>query len=554
MSRMNTFLVPLAIAYAAALAGGCDDFDPPHPPSGRPGDGSAPPTLADAGWSEPSSSAIDAGSTDPGAPDSGAPAPAGPDMPAAPRNPLEFARAGHRHVFVPNPRDHTVVIVEPSSLQVRHARCEIEPLLVAASTHAELAIALDPAADRACVLRVADDRVDVSQVSVAPGANAVAFSPDGGFAVVYHDARLDPADRRSHTQDVSVIELSVEPRAANALVGLAPRDVIFAGDGLALVTTAAGVSTLELSAATQAPLRAAPRAFAPELRGLAHEVRIDTGMDGARALAFEPRGDRLHVLDLASDAPARSIDLAAWGADPDASDAGPIERLAIADVQLERGGHNAWVALSREQTLLRVGLDGSNAIERIALPGQPSERISLIGGEPQALFVRAEAGSDGRGQLLLLGSRRKALPVLLPAAGDTLAAVDGGEALLVLQRTAENGFTGFSVVGTRDGAVALERTDASPSAVEISSELGLAAVTVPRSNTAAAQLHLVDLAGLGTRALSLESEPVALGICAGAGRVFVQQEHPDGRLVIVDPNEGSARTLSGLLIASRVRE
>jgi hypothetical protein len=36
--------------------------------------------------------------------------------------------------------------------------------------------------------------------------------------------------------------------------------------------------------------------------------------------------------------------------------------------------------------------------------------------------------------------------------------------------------------------------------------------------------------------------------------VVVQQPHPDGRLLIVDPNDGSARTLSGILIGARVRE
>ena len=42
------------------------------------------------------------------------------------------------------------------------------------------------------------------------------------------------------------------------------------------------------------------------------------------------------------------------------------------------------------------------------------------------------------------------------------------------------------------------------------------------------------------------------GIVAGAGRGYVAQKHPDGRITFVDFKTGSVRTLTGFELASQV--
>ncbi len=50
----------------------------------------------------------------------------------------------------------------------------------------------------------------------------------------------------------------------------------------------------------------------------------------------------------------------------------------------------------------------------------------------------------------------------------------------------------------------------------------------------------------------LATRPIAAGIVAGAGRGFVAQEHPDGRITFVDFDDGEARTLTGFELAGEV--
>ncbi|MGZ3478441.1 MAG: hypothetical protein ACXVCJ_28335 [Polyangiales bacterium] len=51
---------------------------------------------------------------------------------------------------------------------------------------------------------------------------------------------------------------------------------------------------------------------------------------------------------------------------------------------------------------------------------------------------------------------------------------------------------------------------------------------------------------------ALASPPIAVGVVAGAGRAFVAQEHPEGRITFVDLGSGTARTLTGFELSARV--
>ncbi|MGC4069800.1 MAG: hypothetical protein QM784_35110 [Polyangiaceae bacterium] len=56
-----------------------------------------------------------------------------------------------------------------------------------------------------------------------------------------------------------------------------------------------------------------------------------------------------------------------------------------------------------------------------------------------------------------------------------------------------------------------------------------------------------DLLDLGTR-------PVALGVVASAGRVFVNQDHEEGRLTFIDWETLATRSVTGYELNSMVRE
>jgi hypothetical protein len=213
----------LLCSLVCLLANACDGFKPPtSAATSTPAAGSSanmPGASAGAG--------SDAGRTL--ARDAGAAATAA----VLPRNPIAFATGSPHYVFVPNPRDRSVAVIDARSQQIRQAPCGKHPSLVAASQNADVALALDPAAESGCVVRADTARLQINQVALVPDANAIVFSADAGFAIAYHDDRFDAPDARIRAQAVSVIALSGdEPNALSIAVGLRPHDVIFAGEPL----------------------------------------------------------------------------------------------------------------------------------------------------------------------------------------------------------------------------------------------------------------------------------------------------------------------------------
>ena len=67
-------------------------------------------------------------------------------------------------------------------------------------------------------------------------------------------------------------------------------------------------------------------------------------------------------------------------------------------------------------------------------------------------------------------------------------------------------------------------------------------------------VYLIGLANLEQNFVPLSAEPLpgATGIVPGAGRAFVAQRHPEGRITFIDLATGQARTLSGFELAARV--
>ena len=70
--------------------------------------------------------------------------------------------------------------------------------------------------------------------------------------------------------------------------------------------------------------------------------------------------------------------------------------------------------------------------------------------------------------------------------------------------------------------------------------------------TSVNQLVLGSMPSLKIQKLTLASLPIAAGIVAGAGRGYVAQKHPDGRITFIELATGNARTLTGFELATQV--
>ena len=57
---------------------------------------------------------------------------------------------------------------------------------------------------------------------------------------------------------------------------------------------------------------------------------------------------------------------------------------------------------------------------------------------------------------------------------------------------------------------------------------------------------------LEVQRVALASPPIAAGVVDAAGRGYVAQKHPEGRITFVTLESGEARTLTGFELGSRV--
>jgi hypothetical protein len=545
------------LASLALLA--CEDFKPPHNASADAGDTDI---LDPDELDEVDRDDVEDGDGDAEAPDSAPPD--GGIGGEAPRNPLSFVRATPRYVFVANPRGRTLAVINPLSRRTEHVSCPGTPSLVAASEYDDVAIAFEPESGVGCLLRVQEGAVTSSALRLVLHTNTLTFSPDAGFALAYHDQRLDALDAPRFSQDVSVVALKETRSSVDVTVGIGPAEVVFAEKPpRAFVVSAGGVSALDLSllsagsAATPgAPAKAPARGRAPARSfGGREQLTVDNvrvAQQGTRALSFESEGYLLHVLDLGVEEPARTIDLSAWARGPALAQAGsrPIDRLRIADAAIEADGAHAWLALRGEQTLLRVPLTAPTdlaLIERISISGQASDRLTLTREEPQALFVSARG--DGRARLLSLAAAANAREVLLPAAPQTV--VDT-EDLALLHGGPE--FLGYSLVRASDGASLFYQSEHEPLATAALPKLRVTAFALLPTAQESGALHLVHAPDLRTDVFVLDGAPLSIGFCSGIDRAFVQEAHSDGRLSFIDLTNGQKQTLTGFLIPTRVQE
>jgi hypothetical protein len=99
-------------------------------------------------------------------------------------------------------------------------------------------------------------------------------------------------------------------------------------------------------------------------------------------------------------------------------------------------------------------------------------------------------------------------------------------------------------------------TDAPPRAVAIAPDGQHALVTVRSDIAGVYGVYLISMPSLRVDLIPLASPPLATGIVPAADKGYVAQEHPEGRLTIIDFDSpgGAPRTLTGFELATRVTQ
>jgi hypothetical protein len=133
-----------------------------------------------------------------------------------------------------------------------------------------------------------------------------------------------------------------------------------------------------------------------------------------------------------------------------------------------------------------------------------------------------------------------------PADGGT-SVVDAGAAPLPVPAPA------FSLVPLDAELPAkITQTTALPLSVALSPAADRALITVRDDAKKIYGVYMGLFPTLEIQHFPLASPPISAGVVAGAGRGYVAQKHPEGRITFVTLDSGAARTLTGFELGARV--
>jgi len=413
-----------------------------------------------------------------------------------------------RFVWVANPTSGRVAFIDATTLEVRLVEAGNGPSLLAPlpADGVDRAIVLNTLSLDATILTASDSSLEAQSLPVPSGGNAWAISPSGRFAVAWTDARKqkDP-DPLDGFQDLTVLDLQ-KGTSSPLAVGYRPVAVSFAEDeSRAFVVTQDGVAVVALSEASVVE-KNLPLTDTPQKGASTRDVAITP--DGSLALVRLEGATAVTIVKLA-DGTRSQVELGGVVTDLDLS---PDGKVAVAVVR-EKG----------KIALLRVPDIGDDAQAFSELVVGSSDNVvgsAALAEESSVAFLYSNAASNPLLTVVDLGA-------------------DKPEARGLLLRAPVG-----AVFPTRDAASALVVHTKGPEGSKTSYKSALSVVRVASE--------------LPAKILGLESPVVSVavsiegGIGEGAGRGYVAQKHPEGRLSFIDLESGEVRTITGFELAAQV--
>ena len=482
---------------------------------------------------------------------------------------------GH-FIWVANPTSGRVAYINAASFEVHTIEAGNAPTYIAPIPSSEDAvIVLNVLSDDATVLRVTAAGLDSRTVrGVAHGANALAVSADGSWAIAWTDARsIKNADPFDGYQDLTVIKLDRQaPTKTIVTAGFRPVSVGFAADGSkAFAVTADGITVVDLAGA------AGPRVSKNVIITDDATEDVDTRdvsltPNGALALIRREGSAAIGIVDLATSVRSQ---IALSG--------------SVTDLDLTTDGKRA-VAVVRDTSEvailpLEAGAPASSAVVHVTVAGEVVGSVAIAPGGGAALLYSNATKLERITVLTLAATPTYRVVKLHAPVLSVFPSGDGANAVVLHADTgsamgADGGATpggseadggaseadagtteppgpragkAFSLVPlTADLPAKIQTTDAPPEAVVLSPTGERALITIHDDVKKVYAVYMGLFPTLEVQRVGLASPPIAAGVVAEAGRGYVAQKHPEGRITFVTLDSGEARTLTGFELGSRV--
>jgi YVTN family beta-propeller protein len=508
---------------------------------------------------------------------------------------FELPHAGAHFVYVANPDSNNIAVIDARTLAIQTVEAGAGPRFLQTFGTDDAAIVLNTVSSDATIVRTdaASGTSTVARVPVERGSNAIAVAPDGQHAIVYYnDAFSSPTTTPGSFQHVTVVKLEAGADASTGMsIGYRASRVFFTTDSTnnttkAFIITEDGVNVLDLAAIDQnGPSIADIVDYGSPGLGKAPDVSVTP--DGLYALAREPAGSALRLIELSTvKRTVRRLDLAnvggtATGTDAGGHDAGaansdsggappPPGQVTVTDVDLEPNGTYAMAVLRERSGVVRIpipgGFDGTSLATLTSVPGELIGSVTLTPkGKYALLFTTAEPTNERMTILALDGKSEPRSIQLRKSIASIVVAPDEATALIVHQKlpgdpnepgldeeTKVDRQDGYSVVALDRGFPVLQITDA---------PLGPSTIVPDGSNLfilfnapSLREVQSVDLRSFLVSHIALGSPPVSVGSVPTTNRVFVGQDHPDGRISFIDWTTGAVQSVTGFELNSRIRE
>lgn len=443
-----------------------------------------------------------------------------------------------RFVWVANPTSGRVALVDATTLAVRTVEAGNGPTFVGAvpGEGQDATVVLNVLSEDATLLRATANRIDAKTFPTAKNVNALAFSPDGRWAIAWADARKAPsAPRTEGFQELTVLDLTAGT-ATNLAVGYRPVLVGFAGAGRAYAVTRDGITIIGLGP-NPARVKEVPIAEAPSDDPGTRDVFVTP--DGTTAFVRRDGSAQIATVNLETNA-LGSVTLP-----------GPVT-----DIDLSDGGDKAVAVVRQTSEVAVIPVASPAAFTTVAITGETVGSVALAPGGAKALLY-TNATPTERFTILDIGGAPafRTVRVYSPVLG-IFSSPDARHAVVLHDRTegtgSEPGTPGaFSIAPIADNLPPrIQATLARPTAVAVTNDRAIIAERHDSRGIFGA--YLARMPQLMIERYPLASPPIAVGVVPAAKRAFIAQAHPEGRLTFIDIDTGVARTLTGFELSSRV--
>ncbi len=451
-----------------------------------------------------------------------------------------------KFVFSANPKSGRVAVIDAETYAVKLFNAGFGPKYMTAIPGNQGAIVINELSHDTTLFQLSGDEVTASDLvlPVHVDANAWATSPDGRFAIAWTrtegDQKLDPT---AGSQTITVLDLD-KHTSKGLSVGFHPTQVVVDDQSArAFVVNDDGISVITLGDASEMSLLAHVSED-PLEEPAARDVSILP--DGSFAVVRLEGSTKLRLVDLGKEDAITAYDLLA----------------PIADVDLSVDGKLALAAVPGLHQIVLVPMPptgDADSFERVLIPApEITSSIALSDASELALLYQNGADNSHLSVLDLRDGMAHAVHTVdLKGPVSAAFAAPGAASAVVFQKpiagsTKAGLFSGVPTLQKR--AAKLVGTDAVPSALSFDDAGSFALVTVGNEKSTTHGVYCVRLDTMQSDFLELASPPAtaATGIVEEAGRGFVAQVHPEGRITFIDLETAHAHTITGFELAARI--